>query len=184
MSAVPPTTRAKPAPRWSVARGLPVGVDVQGVAAGVDGGAAGEQGHGLGGPAVVGQRGQSQVGEAGQDDVAVGAACDPARAAGADQVVRADDAGAGPPMSLATLAVVLAATIVSFSVAVPADVQAAAGVGGVAADRAAGEGRSCLSLSRPPPCGGGVAADRAVGQRSPCRSRCPARRRRCRRSCR
>ena len=77
-----------------------------------DGRAAGEQGHGLGRPAVVAQRGQAQAGEAGQDDVAVDPVDQPARAAGADQVVAARDV-ASPPMSLAPEGLVLPATMVS-----------------------------------------------------------------------
>ena len=41
--------------------------------------------------------------------------------------------------------------------------------GGVAADRAAGEGQvAAVVLYRPPPNTGGIAADRAAGQSSPC----------------
>ena len=68
-------------PRWSVV------TPRDGIVPAPMAGLPGEQGHGLGRPAVVAERGQAQVGEAGQDDVAVDAAGDPARAAGADQVV-------------------------------------------------------------------------------------------------
>ena len=77
MSAVPPTIR-ETRPPLIECQGVADGVELQGIAGGVDGGAAGEQGHGEGGSAVVGQRGQAQAGEACQDDVAVGAAIDPA----------------------------------------------------------------------------------------------------------
>ena len=50
-----------------------------------DRGAAGLQGHGLREPAVIRQRAQHRVGDA--DEVAVGPTGDPARAAGADQVI-------------------------------------------------------------------------------------------------
>ena len=49
-----------------------VGGDAADGGARADGRAAGQQGHGLGRPAVVAQRGQAQAVEAGQDDVAVG----------------------------------------------------------------------------------------------------------------
>ena len=61
--------------------------DTAGGRALADGSAGRQERHGLGRPTVVAERGQAQVGEAGQDDVAVTAARDPARAAGADQVV-------------------------------------------------------------------------------------------------
>ena len=61
------------------------GGDAAGAGAGVDGRAAGQQGHGLGRPAVVAQRGEQRVGRA--DDVAGDVVAEPARAAGADQVV-------------------------------------------------------------------------------------------------
>ena len=59
-----------------------------------DGEAAGQEGHGLGGSAVVAP-GEARSG-ANADDVAIGAARNAARAAGADQVVRAGDAGCSP----------------------------------------------------------------------------------------
>ena len=64
------------------------GIDGQGVAARVDGRAAGQEGDGLGRPAVVcSQRAEARVGDA--DLVAVDAVDQAAGAAGADQVVRA-----------------------------------------------------------------------------------------------
>ena len=78
------------------------GIDGQGVAALVDGRAAGQECDGLGRPAVVGERAEPGVGDA--DLVAVDAVDQAAGAAGADQVVRAgaettvpaDVAGRGP----------------------------------------------------------------------------------------
>ena len=75
------------------------GIHGQGVAPGVDGGAAGQEGDGLGGPAVESQRAEARVGDA--DQVAVGAVGQAAGAARADQVVgagggdHADDVAAG-----------------------------------------------------------------------------------------
>ena len=82
---------------WRVERlATLVGRDAADGRAGADGRAAGKQCDGLGRPAVIAQRGQAQVGEAGQDDIAAESAGDPARAAGADQVIRAGDlAGRG-----------------------------------------------------------------------------------------
>ena len=61
-----------------------VGGDAGDGGAGVAGRAAGEQRHGLGRPAVVAQRGQAGVGDVEQ---VVAGRGQPARAAGADQVV-------------------------------------------------------------------------------------------------
>ena len=63
------------------------GIDGQGVASGVDGGAAGQEGDGLGRPAVISQRAEPGVGDA--DLVAVDAVGQAAGTAGADQVVYA-----------------------------------------------------------------------------------------------
>ena len=100
-------------PRWSVVIGWWCRVVGD---ARADGGAAGEQGHGLGRPAVVAQRGQEGIGHA--DDVAVDPIDQPPRAARADQVVAARDV-AKPPMSLAPEELVLPATMVSVRVAGP-----------------------------------------------------------------
>ena len=149
----------------------------EGVVARVDGRAAGQQGHGLGRPAVVAQRGQQGVERRGDGAGQVGA--DPAGAAVglADQVVapgsrrRRRHRARGAPCSrrrsccpawscrccctcrrrwLAELPL----TVQLVSVAVPPVVeQAAAGVaGGVAADGAVGQREPCRRWSyRPPP---------------------------------
>ena len=67
-------------PRLAALVGMDSGRD-QAVAAGIDGGAAGEQGHGRRRPAIVAQRSQDRTGETGQDDVAADAVADPARTA-------------------------------------------------------------------------------------------------------
>ena len=115
-------SRAKP--RWSVA-------GANGRVAGVDRRAAGEQGHGLGRPAVVGQGAELQVGDGGDDDVAVDAVAQAAGAAGADQIVALAALTGSPTRSLGVTRSdsVLPPTMVLFSVAVPTVVDAAAARG-------------------------------------------------------
>ncbi len=77
---------------WAIQREATlIGGDAADGDAVADGRAAGEQGHGLGRSAVVAQRSQSQAAQAGQDDVAVLPVGEPARAAGADQVMAPRD---------------------------------------------------------------------------------------------
>ena len=110
MSTVPLTMRAKP--RWSVV--TPLGIE--GVVARVDGRAAGQQGHGLGRPAVVAQRCQQGIERRGDGAGQVGA--DPAGAAVglADQVVALG--GKGRQRRRARWPAVFPATIVLPSVVV------------------------------------------------------------------
>ena len=140
ISTVPLTIRGKPAPRWSVARGSAGrGIDGQGIAAGVDGGAAGQEGDGLGWPAVTGQRAEPWVGDT--DEVAVGVVDEVAGAAGPDQIVRArrgDDAG----------------DVVSRC--------AAAGAAGVQRDDGVVQG-GCSSRGNIEPATGATAGDKVVG---------------------
>ena len=98
-----------------------IGSDGQAVVAGVDGGAAGQEGDGLRRAAVVGQCAQARVGDA--DLVAVGAIGQAAGSAGADQVVRGRETGRPQCRRMssaqAPLVVVLSATIVLQRVAAP-----------------------------------------------------------------
>src|SRR5262249_9051542 len=75
-----------------------LGVHGQGVVTGVEGGAAGQQGDGLGRAAVVGERAQLEVGGVGDDDVAACAVDQAAAAARADQVVAAVGGGVADPV--------------------------------------------------------------------------------------
>ena len=156
-------------PRWSVvtpATAVPR----------ADGGAAGEEGHGLGRPAVVGQ-GAEVRGRRGWS----GRCCrrrrwDPAGAAGADQVVGAGDAGwMPPPMSMPATLPGLPATIVSVRVTCPV-LRSFVDPVGVAADRAGDERRRAevfspeavlpfVEVGAGTRAVAGVAADRAVGER-------------------
>ena len=89
LSKAPMSTLPNPAQAALVGRG-----DAGAVGAGVDGRAAGQQGHGLGRAAVIAQRGQQRVGHA--DEVTVDPVREPAReVAGADQVVRAGQRSEG-----------------------------------------------------------------------------------------
>ena len=98
-------------PRWSVV--TPGDGDAR-----ADGGAAGEQGHGLGRPAVVAQRGQAQAVRLVKTMLPSTPLTSPPEPPVPTRLLLPETL-TGPPMSLAPEGLVLPATMVSVRVAVP-----------------------------------------------------------------